>query len=250
MNPYHPNRRWLRIVVAILCIINFFVLILLMLDASPLSLNKSTSVAQRVSGQGADASSIIGTTGVSASSASGGDTASSNSDTEEERNALLIRLDEDNLPKVSQDDLDDLVRIYSRAGVLSAKDSDGNDITDEIRESYRPDAQNVGTFIVTFSVEDSDGATDSREISVKVKIERPILILSTDEATLKRGDTFNYWNYLVATEDIDGSPLNDAIMVQGRDFDTGEPGTYEVIYRIRSKIDGTLSEKTLTITVE
>lgn len=248
MNPYHPNRRWLRIVVAILCIINFCILVLLMLDASPISLSKSTSVAQRVSGRGTDASSLIGSTGSSGSSTAA---AASDSDTEEEtRNALLIRLDDKRLPVVSQDDLDDLVQIYSRAGVLSAEDTDGNDITDDIRESYRPDAQNLGTFVVTFSVEASDGTTDSRDVYVTVDIERPILILSTDQATMKRGDTFNYWNYLVAAEDIDGSPLNDAIMVQGRDFDTSESGTYEVVYRIRSKIDGTLSEKTLTITVE
>lgn len=248
MNPYHPNRRWLRIVVAILCIINFCILVLLMLDASPISLSKSTSVAQRVSGRGTDASSLIGSTGSSGSSTAA---AASDSDTEEEtRNALLIRLDDKRLPVVSQDDLDDLVQIYSRAGVLSAEDTDGNDITDDIRESYRPDAQNLGTFVVTFSVEASDGTTDSRDVYVTVDIERPILILSTDQATMKRGDTFNYWNYLVAAEDIDGSPLNDAIMVQGRDFDTSESGTYEVVYRIRSKIDGTLSEETLTITVE
>lgn len=248
MNPYHPNRRWLRIVVAILCIINFCILVLLMLDASPLSLSKSTSVAQRVSGRGTDASSLIGSTGFSGSSTA---IAASDSDTEQEtRNALLIRLDDKRLPVVSQDDLDDLVQIYSRAGVLSAEDTDGNDITDDIRESYRPDAQNLGTFVVTFSVETSDGTTDSRDVYVTVDIERPILILSTNEVTMKRGDTFNYWNYLVAAEDIDGSPLNDAIMVQGRDFDTSESGTYEVVYRIRSKIDGTLSEETLTITVE
>ncbi len=234
MKKYKPNHIGLRLFVWLLCFINIGILALLMLDASPLSLNRSTAVSQRVTGSAQ--SSVIGATTSLAS--------------ESTVNAMMISLDDKKLPALTQDTIWNILDIYIDAGVLTATDPSGEDITSHIRCTMSADEENVGTFHIAFLVETAEGYSDKKSIDVSVPVKAPLLVLTSDRATLHVGDTFNYWNYLVCALDIDGSPLNQLIAVYGREFDTSVPGEYTVTYRVHSQKDDSISQAVLTVTVE
>lgn len=154
----------------------------------------------------------------------------------------------DNLPDLTQDDLDDIVPVLKDADAISADDGNGNDITDDIEAVTTADLDNLGDFTIHFSVTNDDGETAEATADVNVEITKPILELSTYHLTLDRNAKFDELSYVETAVDEDGDDLSRAIHVDG-DVDTSKAGTYNVTYYIRSNEDSKRAEKTLRVTV-
>lgn len=154
----------------------------------------------------------------------------------------------DNLPELTQDDLDDIVPVLKDADAISADDGNGNDITDDIEAVTTADLDNLGDFTIHFSVTNDDDETAEATADVNVEITKPILELSTYSLTLDRNAEFDDLSYVETAVDENGDDLSRAIHIDG-DVDTSKAGTYNVTYYIRSNIDSRRAEKTLRVTV-
>lgn len=155
----------------------------------------------------------------------------------------------DNLPDLTQDDLDDVVPVLKEADAISADDGNGNDITDDIEAYATADLDNLGDFTLHFSVTNDNDKTAEATADVTVEITKPILELTEYNVTLNRNARFQDLSYVDTAVDEDGSDLSRAIHIDGS-VNTSSAGTYDVTYTIRSTRDNASAEKTLHVTVE
>ena len=73
--------------------------------------------------------------------------------------------------------------------------------------------------------------------------------LVDDHVTLKVGDYFNFYDYIVTMRDRDGSDLSRYIHLKG-EVNTYVPGDYTITYQITSPATGETTSKDLLVTVE
>ncbi len=156
----------------------------------------------------------------------------------------------DPLPAVQLADLGNIASVLSDLGYLSADDGYGNDITQIITSDYEAVGGASPDYHITFSVTNSAGRTVSEEREVTVEGgDRPLLELTASVATLPVGGAFYYMDYVKAARDVDGSALDNRIMITGL-VDTSSAGTYELTYTVRSRVSNETAEAVLQVTVE
>lgn len=96
-----------------------------------------------------------------------------------------------------------------------------------------------------------EGSEESEESNEEEGISEtgPILELVDDHVTLKVGDYFNFYDYIVTMRDRDGSDLSRYIHLKG-EVNTYVPGDYTITYQITSPATGETTSKDLLVTVE
>lgn len=228
--------RIVRAIIVILCLINIAFLAIA---------SRRGVRAGNISGSRSDAADTASTAITEYATAS--ETTEAQRQTENNAGTPSITLS-DNLPDLTQDDLDDIVPVLKDADAISADDGNGNDITDDIEAVTTADLDNLGDFTIHFSVTNDDDETAEATADVNVEITKPILELSTYSLTLDRNAGFDDLSYVETAVDENGDDLSRAIHIDG-DVDTSEAGTYNVTYYIRSNIDSRRAEKTLRVTV-
>ena len=150
-------------------------------------------------------------------------------------------------PTLSQDDLDNIAYLYEKAGALSAVDSEGYDITDEIDAYYSPDTSEKLRFYLLLSVTDENGNKDKIDTSFKIELTGPILMTTKTKVHVDKNSTFNYSDYILYVLDKNGDEVDTDISYLGK-VDTSNPGTYVVTYY--ATVDGTKIERTLNVIVD
>lgn len=122
---------------------------------------------------------------------------------------------------------------------VTAKDSDGNDITSKLKvEENTVDTSKSGNYVVVVSVTDSRGTSAVANYIVEVtgdevapkpdKDTKPPTIEGLEDLVLKVGDRFNPKEGVTAKDDLDGSPK---LEVVENTVDTSKAGTYVVVYQ-------------------
>ena len=214
-----------RILILLFCIINVIALIFL-LRKDAMAESKTVSITYDVpeedaSSQEADASSI----------------------------APVITIDESLIPSLSEDDMYELKDILIQAGALKAEDGQGNDISEQIQWSLKPVDDNPGTFDADFSVTNENRRSAGVTITVSTELTSPFLMLTDDSVTVPSGTDFSISPYVAIAIDLDGSDLIDRVASDG--YVNGySSGTYSTTVYVYSRIEDSMTRKTLTVTVQ
>ena len=205
------------------------------------------AVSQTTAAESTDTAS--GTAPVTQSETNIIETNTEGSNTASEEIRPFIRVGSD-LPYVPVNELKDIVRIYSDYQMIYAEDSQGTPITELVTETHEPIPGDDAHYRVVFSATDAYGETAELEIAAPITTPTaPVFELTTDHAWLSVGDTFRFYEYVRTVTDIDGSPLDEYIELDGA-VDTSTPGDYHLTYRTRSRIDKSITEVPLTVTVQ
>lgn len=131
-------------------------------------------------------------------------------------------------------------------GVTATDKEDGN-ITKHIKVIENTvNTNKAGTYKVVYKVTDSNGATTSRSIAIIVKSNDKPVIRGADNASIKKGTSFNSMKGVTATDKEDGN-ITKHIKVTGS-VDTNKPGTYELTYNVTDKNgNSTTTKRTITV---
>ena len=132
------------------------------------------------------------------------------------------------------------------AGIYTATDGYGKDITDRVIISAVPDTKYNGDFVVKFSVTNEFGDTAQNELVTATGFKKPHLKLTQKEVTLTRGENFDPLAYILYAVDAEGNNLVDYVVHEG-EVETMMTGDYEVRYDL-SDLDG-IAVKTKILTV-
>ena len=153
------------------------------------------------------------------------------------------------LPEVTEDQLDSILSLMSDDKSFYADDGYGNDISNAVTSEYTIDPNNPSIIHYIFSVTNSFNDTISASADLKIERTRPVILLSTDQVTIRKGDEFNPLEYIVLAEDVDGTSLFEDVIIEG-ELDLRKPGRYTLSYYVTS-YDGTHSlPQTLTVVVQ
>lgn len=145
----------------------------------------------------------------------------------------------DTLPKEDINSPEILLAALSSDSDFFAKDGFGNDITQAITVEFSlPESGNIIT--CDFSVTNMFNDTVSAQAEMKTTFSKPMLVLTTTNLTLKRGQDFYPTNYVKTALDVDGSDISTKITTEGI-VDSYTVGDYELIYRVTGK-DGDVSD--------
>lgn len=153
------------------------------------------------------------------------------------------------IPTLTKEELNHITTLLIDSNLLKGDDGFGQDITSSITASVKSTDNLNGSSIVTLNVVNMLNDTVSKDISVSVEIDGPILKLSTNRVTINRGSRFDALRYVEFARDKNGQSLSSRIRVSGS-VDTNTPGEYSVeIYA--TDYDGVKTPvQTLKVTVE
>ena len=174
-------------------------------------------------------------------------------DTPEELNALARTLMDTTAPVITLIGLSsiDITKgsSYVDAGATALDDRDG-DISSNIVMTGSVDTSNVGTYTITYSVEDEAGNSTEKSRTVNVVIEldttAPVITLTGEaEITILRDKTYSDEG-ATATDNRDGD-INSEIVTTGS-VDTSKVGTYTITYSVED-IAGNEAELSRTVHV-
>ncbi|MGL5244553.1 MAG: immunoglobulin-like domain-containing protein, partial [Sarcina sp.] len=130
---------------------------------------------------------------------------------------------------------------------ISANDVEDNDLTSSIKVKGVVNNNLVGTYIITYTVTDSDGNKVNVARTVVVKSNNKPIITGTENTEIKVGDTFDALFEVEATDTEDGD-LTELINVKGT-VNTEVKGIYDLIYSIKDK-DGNEAVATRRVIVK
>ena len=215
----------LKIIILLFCIINVAVLIFL-LRKDAMAESKTVSITYDVPEE--DSSSLEA------------DTSSI---------APVITLDESLIPSLSEDEMYELKNVLVQAGALKAEDGQGNDISEQIQWSLKPVDDAPGTFDADFTITNENRRSAGVTITVSTELTSPFLMLTDDNITIPSGTDFSISPYIAIAMDLDGSNLIDRVASDG--YVNGySSGTYSTTVYVYSRIDDSMTRKTLTVTVQ
>ena len=123
-----------------------------------------------------------------------------------------------------------------QAGVSAADKEDG-DLTGSIVVEGNVDTRQIGTYILTYRVQDSDGNETVKARSVEVYSQKPLFSGVTD-TTVLIGAAFDRLAGVTATDAEDGE-LTEQIHVTG-DVDTSMAGNYSLQYSVTDSANQTV----------
>lgn len=139
------------------------------------------------------------------------------------------------------------VEFDPKAGV-TAKDHEGNDLTESIVISGEVDVNEVGTYEITYTVEDKDGR--KTEVKIKVTVYKPNGVPSINGAKnliLEVGDPVDLKAGITAEDEEDGD-LTSSIKLSVDTVDTSKIGRTKVMYSVTDK-DGATGYASITVLV-
>ena len=120
-----------------------------------------------------------------------------------------------------------------------------------IIEEPEIDTDKIGTYVITYQVEDAAGNVTKEIVTLTVNPKmaeiNAIPVITANDQTIKVNDTFDVLANVSATDKEDGD-LTNYIKVIANDVDTTKPGIYHVTYQVSDSTGGT-STKTITVTV-
>jgi len=120
-----------------------------------------------------------------------------------------------------------------------------------IIEEPEIDTDKIGTYVITYQVEDAAGNVTKEIVTLTVNPKmaeiNAIPVITANDQTIKVNDTFDVLANVSATDKEDGDLTNN-IKVIANDVDTTKPGIYHVTYQVSDSTGGT-STKTITVTV-
>ena len=133
----------------------------------------------------------------------------------------------------------------AKTGVTATDREDGDLTSKIVIKTNTVNTKVVGTYKVVYEVTDADLNTTTKEITVKVGNEKPVITASNKE--LKVGDTFNPMSGVSATDREDGN-LTSKIKVKENTVNTKVLGTYKVVYEVTDSY-GNVVTKEIKVTV-
>ena len=120
-----------------------------------------------------------------------------------------------------------------------------------IIEEPKIDTDKIGTYVITYQVEDAAGNVTKEIVTLTVNPKmaeiNAIPVITANDQTIKVNDTFDVLANVSAADKEDGDLTNN-IKVIANDVDTTKPGIYHVTYQVSDSTGGT-STKTITVTV-
>ena len=122
---------------------------------------------------------------------------------------------------------------------VKAIDKENGDLTSKVKVDGEVDTSKAGTYVLTYTVTDSEGheVTAKQTVTVKVReeVKNEIPILKVPAIiTINRGDQFNPMIGVSATDKEDGD-LTSKVAYEGT-IDTSKTGTFEIIYSVRDSV--------------
>ena len=163
--------------------------------------------------------------------------------------APLLFLDESLIPDLSEDDLYDLKDILIKASALKAEDGMENDISDQIEWSITPVTDNPGAFDAEFSITNDNRRSAGASTTVSTTLTSPFLMLTDESVIIPTGTDFSITPYIATAIDIDGSDLSEYVASDG--YVNGySSGTYSTVIYVYSRVNDSMTRKTLTVTVQ
>ncbi|MGA5592628.1 immunoglobulin-like domain-containing protein, partial [Enterococcus mundtii] len=146
----------------------------------------------------------------------------------------------------------DDVRVDERAKFdplegVTAKDSQGNDITDNLTYTGSVDTSTPGEYTIKYYVYDKDGkvATAERVVTVQSDASKPV-VMSPDKLTIKQNSKFDPTLYAQAYDNEDGD-ITDQIKVLGQIY-TDKLGSQFITYEVTDS-DGNKATKMMEVEV-
>ncbi|MBC1491623.1 DUF5011 domain-containing protein [Listeria booriae] len=130
---------------------------------------------------------------------------------------------------------------------MSASDTEDGDITANVTVTANDvDANQAGTYHVTYSVTDSDDNTTTKTVTITVLTnEKPVIIAA--DITQKAHRSVDPMAGVTAS-DLEDGDLTANIKIIANDINTDVPGEYHVTYSVLDS-DGNTTEATYTVTV-
>ncbi|MBC1511471.1 LPXTG cell wall anchor domain-containing protein [Listeria booriae] len=130
---------------------------------------------------------------------------------------------------------------------MSASDTEDGDITANVTVTANDvDANQAGTYHVTYSVTDSDDNTTTKTVTITVLTnEKPVIIAA--DITQKAHRSVDPMAGVTAS-DLEDGDLTANIKIIANDINTDVPGEYHVTYSVLDS-DGSETEKTITVTI-
>lgn len=167
---------------------------------------------------------------------------------------------------VTAEEKKNLAAILLESGELEANDGTGNanpgEIHYELEQMYldaagaltveKGETVKDGFYQITFTLTDrwNREASCTSILVVADEVKGPVLTLNVRSVTLKAGETFQYLKYIEKASDPNDGDIGQRVQLEGGDFDTNVPGTYQVKYYVRN-LSGVRSPRaTLLVTVE
>ncbi|MDD4547958.1 MAG: DUF5011 domain-containing protein [Bacilli bacterium] len=129
----------------------------------------------------------------------------------------------------------------------SAYDPWDGDLTNKITSTGNVDTLKVGTYVVTYSVTDSDNNTTTKNINVNVVDNKDPLIQGTKDIEIFVGQTLDLKKGITATDPEEGD-LTGKIKINPATINTSTPGVYSVTYSVSDSSGKTIS-KTIKVTI-
>ncbi|EJC3746155.1 DUF5011 domain-containing protein [Enterococcus faecium] len=146
----------------------------------------------------------------------------------------------------------DDVRVDERAKFdplegVTAQDSQGNDLTDNLTYTGSVDTSTPGEYTINYYVYDKDGkvATAERVVTVQSDASKPV-VMSPDKLTIKQNSKFDPTLYAQAYDNEDGD-ITDQIKVLGQIY-TDKLGSQVITYEVTDS-DGNKATKMMEVEV-
>ncbi|WP_018658703.1 immunoglobulin-like domain-containing protein [Allofustis seminis] len=140
---------------------------------------------------------------------------------------------------------------------MKAEDAeDGPDLKDNVViDAGNFDHTKVGTYEITFTLTDKDGATVTKKATVIVNPKAMVLnhtpTLEVADKTIIAGDELDLRTLIVKAEDAeDGPDLKDNVVIDAGNFDHTKVGTYKIIFTLKDKGGATVTKKATVIVAE
>ena len=131
---------------------------------------------------------------------------------------------------------------------LKATDKEDGDLTDSIKVIGEVNTAKVGTYKVTATVSDKNGAKASKTFTVKV-IEEEAPVLNGKNITITEGDKFDTEMLGLTASDKEDGNLTEYIKIVSNNVDVDKAGTYEVVASVSDSF-GKTTTKTFKVIVK
>ncbi|MCR5295724.1 MAG: DUF5011 domain-containing protein [Lachnospiraceae bacterium] len=154
----------------------------------------------------------------------------------------------DTFPQMSDLEIQNIKEILIRTGRFKAVDEDGSDITDKVICDYSFDENDERIAFCSFSVTGQSGKTANVQATVKVTLNRPIILLSTQAVQLKMNEVFSPMTFVNEALDAAGNSIIQNTIVIGQ-VNTSSAGVYHITYQAKDAEGFVSDPKTLTVTV-
>lgn len=164
--------------------------------------------------------------------------------------------EENTLPEIiAEDKIINIGEDFDRLDGITANDKEDGDITSKIKVvEDTVDINTAGKYIITYNVEDSNGAVTTKTIKITVAkrdIDNPdenkLPIINAEDKIINLGDKFDPKTDVTAI-DKDGNDITYRIKILANTVDVNKVGIYIITYEVIDN-DGKSTRKTIEVSV-